>query len=201
MASAFSNYMDKLDNFIGQNEVVDKYLSMVEKKTNVKKRYIALGLVGALALWLYAGVMASLICNIIGFAYPAFKTVKAIESTDKNDDTEWLMYWVVFSTFSCVEFFSDILLSWFPFYFLGKCVFLIWCMAPTSYNGSKILYSKLIRPFILKHENKIDGALGNAMGNAKNMFNTVQEEANKAVAHATSEAVKNALSGDEKKEE
>ena len=49
-------------------------------------------------------------------------------------------------------------------------------MAPTSYNGSKILYSKIIRPFILKHENKIDGALGNAMGNAKNMFNTVQEE-------------------------
>ena len=43
MASIFSNYMDKLDNSIGQNEVVDKYLSMIEKKTNVKKRYIALG--------------------------------------------------------------------------------------------------------------------------------------------------------------
>lgn len=47
-------------------------------------------------------------------------SVKAIESSDKNDDTEWLMYWVVFATFSVFEFFSDIFLSWFPFYFLAK---------------------------------------------------------------------------------
>jgi len=193
--------MNKLDDIIGQNEIVDKYLSMIEQKTNVKKRYIALGLAGILCLWLYAGVMASLVCNIIGFAYPAYKTVKAIESNDKDDDTEWLMYWVVFSAFSCAEFFSDILLSWFPFYFLGKCIFLIWCMAPTSYNGSRIIYSKLIRPFVLRHENQIDGALGKAMGNAKTMFNSAKEEANKAVAEATSEVVKNALSGDDKKQE
>jgi len=50
----------------------------------------------------------------------SFHRVKAIESPDKDDDTEWLMYWVVFAAFSVVEFFSDILLSWFPFYFLMK---------------------------------------------------------------------------------
>ena len=46
--------------------------------------------------------------------------VKAIESNDKDDDTQWLTYWVVYSTFSIGEFFSDIFLSWFPLYFLFK---------------------------------------------------------------------------------
>ena len=46
--------------------------------------------------------------------------VKAIESTQKDDDTQWLTYWVVYSAFSILEFFSDIFLSWFPLYFLFK---------------------------------------------------------------------------------
>jgi len=193
--------MNKLDDIIGQNEIVDKYLSMIEQKTNVKKRYIALVAIVVISVYLVIGLAKDLLCNLIGFVYPAYISVKAIESNDKDDDTEWLMYWVVFSAFSCAEFFSDILLSWFPFYFLGKCIFLIWCMAPTSYNGSRIIYSKLIRPFVLRHENQIDGALGKAMGNAKTMFNSAKEEANKVVAEATSEVVKNALSGDDKKQE
>lgn len=32
----------------------------------------------------------------------------------------WLTYWVVYSLFGLAEFFSDLLLSWFPFYYVGK---------------------------------------------------------------------------------
>lgn len=32
----------------------------------------------------------------------------------------WLTYWVVYGLFGLVEFFSDLLLSWFPFYYVGK---------------------------------------------------------------------------------
>jgi receptor expression-enhancing protein 5/6 len=106
------------------------------------------------------------------------------------------MYWVVFASFSCVEFFSDILLSWFPFYFLGKCIFLIWCMSPGSYNGWNVIYTRIIRPFVLRHESKIDGALNKAMGGAKDLWGSAKEEANNAVAQATSAAVKQALSQD-----
>ena len=47
-------------------------------------------------------------------------SIKAIESYKKDDDTQWLTYWVVYGYFSIVEFFSDIFLSWFPFYYAGK---------------------------------------------------------------------------------
>jgi receptor expression-enhancing protein 5/6 len=196
MASSFSNYMNQLDNFIGQNETINKYLTTIEKKTNIKKRYIALAGILLVSVYLVIGLAKELLCNLIGFVYPAYISVKAIESNDKNDDTEWLMYWVVFASFSCVEFFSDILLSWFPFYFLGKCIFLIWCMSPGSYNGWNVIYTRIIRPFVLRHESKIDGALNKAMGGAKDLWGSAKEEANNAVAQATSAAVKQALSQD-----
>ena len=47
-----------------------------------------------------------------GFVYPAYRSIKAIETSIKDDDTQWLIYWVVFACFSVAEFFSDILIGW-----------------------------------------------------------------------------------------
>lgn len=48
------------------------------------------------------------------------RSIKAIESSSKEDDTTWLTYWVVYGLFSIAESFSDIFLYWFPCYYLGK---------------------------------------------------------------------------------
>ena len=45
---------------------------------------------------------------------------KAIDSVDKDDDTQWLTYWVVYAAFGIIEYFTDMFLSWVPFYFLAK---------------------------------------------------------------------------------
>ena len=50
----------------------------------------------------------------------AVDSCKAIESVDKDDDTMWLTYWVVFAFFGVIEYFTDILLWWIPFYFFLK---------------------------------------------------------------------------------
>ncbi|NXV53061.1 REEP6 protein, partial [Uria aalge] len=88
-------------------------------------------------------------------------SIKAIESSNKEDDTTWLTYWVVYGVFSIAEFFSDIFLYWFPFYYAGKCLFLVWCMAPVSWNGSQVLYQNIIRPCFLRHHQTVDNVLGN----------------------------------------
>ena len=45
---------------------------------------------------------------------------KAIDSVAKDDDTQWLTYWVVYAAFGIVEYFADLVLFWIPFYFLLK---------------------------------------------------------------------------------
>lgn len=43
-----------------------------------------------------------------------------------------------------------------------QCLFLLWCMCSASWNGSDMIYHRLIRPFVLKHQKKIDDALDQA---------------------------------------
>jgi len=160
MAAIIMPYKDQFVKMLYQKNKFNDYLALAESKTQVKREYIASGLLGVLSLYLIFGYGASLLCNLIGFLYPAWCSLKALESRSKEDDTRWLIYWVVFAVFSVLEFFSDILLSWLPFYFLAKCVFLAWCWAPIGANGSDQIYNRIIRPFFLKHVSQIDSTMG-----------------------------------------
>lgn len=142
---------------------VTNVLAKIEEKTNVDRFYIVAGIAGFLALYLIFGHFAELVCNIIGFAYPAYISIKAIESATKDDDTQWLTYWVVFALFNIVEFASDVIVGWFPVYWLAKCAFMVYLYLPMT-RGAQNLYTKFVRPFALKHQDTIDAKLGSAMG-------------------------------------
>lgn len=181
MANYVEQYRASLEKVLYQPGKINDLLTQVEAKTGVKRLYIALGVLGLLSIYLVFGYGAQLVCNAIGFVYPAYASLKALESSHKDDDTKWLTYWVVYAYLSTIEFFSDILLSWFPFYWLAKCVLLLWCFAPGTWNGSNILYNKVIRPAYLKYQSRVDTVLQDANSHAMNLAAKAADKVQQAV--------------------
>lgn len=130
--------------------------NFIQNRTGIKRAYILVGVAGFFALYMIFGYFAQLLCNIVGFAIPAYASMRAIESTSKEDDTKWLTYWVVFACFSVVDFFADNILRYFPFYWLAKIIFLVYCFAPINPNGSHHIYQKFIRPVFLRNETTVN---------------------------------------------
>ncbi|KAF7995479.1 hypothetical protein HCN44_006586 [Aphidius gifuensis] len=139
-----------------------KLFALAETKTGIDRFYVFLAAIGFIALYLVFGIGQQLVCNIIGFFYPAYCSMKALETKAKDDDTKWLTYWVVFALFTIVEFFADFIVSWFPVYWLLKCLFYVWLMAPVDYNGSLVLYHRFIRPKFIKYQPDLERFVANA---------------------------------------
>ncbi|KAG7256538.1 hypothetical protein CRUP_007225 [Coryphaenoides rupestris] len=68
---------------------------------------------------------------------------------------KWMMYWIVFALFSTAETVTDMVLSWFPFYFELKIAFVIWLLSPYT-KGSSVLYRKFVHPTLSNKEREID---------------------------------------------
>ncbi|XP_041913761.1 receptor expression-enhancing protein 6 isoform X1 [Alosa alosa] len=176
MFKALNKLKERAEKFLNEKNFVTDCLSKVEEWTGIKKRYLAIGATSLTGLYLVYGYGAALMCNLIGFVYPAYYSIKAIESEDKEDDTKWLTYWVVYGVFSLGEFFSDIFLYWFPFYYVCKCLFLLWCMAPVTWNGSQVLYRRVVRPIFLRHEATVDNMVSDLSGKAMTAAESVTRE-------------------------
>ncbi|CAD5225572.1 unnamed protein product [Bursaphelenchus okinawaensis] len=133
----------------GKFPLITTVMGKVEEQTGVKREKFAYGVLGALGLYLIVGSLAQLVCNFIGFAYPAYASVYAIRSTQKDDDTQWLIYWTCFAAFSLVDFFAEKICSWFPIYWLVKALFLVWLSAPQT-GGALKMYENVVDPAIKK---------------------------------------------------
>lgn len=180
MSVYIDNAKAQLEKALYQKNAFTDILAQIESKYGVP-RYIVLGAVVILGLYLVIGYGTSFLIYSVGFFYPTYASIKAIESPNKEDDKKWLTYWVVYSAFRLCEFVTDILFFWLPFLWFFKMNFLIYCMIPTSWNGSITIYNTIIRPWILKHQTEIEGAMSTASSLAQDVIhdgkNTIADAA------------------------
>mmetsp|Transcript_9300 Transcript_9300/g.13166 ORF Transcript_9300/g.13166 Transcript_9300/m.13166 type:complete len:224 (-) Transcript_9300:165-836(-) len=159
-------------------------LQQAEETVKVPKEFLVLGGGLLFLIVIFFGIGAGSLCSIVGFVYPAFKTFEALETKNKGDDTQWLIYWIVYAFFSIIEVFVDFLLYWIPFYYAFKLAFLLWAMLPQT-KGAKFLYDSFLRDFLKKNESKIDAALADAKKNAGTIASEAASATSDVVAAAT----------------
>ncbi|KAF4982140.1 hypothetical protein FDECE_17568 [Fusarium decemcellulare] len=138
---------DKAQHYLGQlDRELSKYpaLNNLEKTSGVPKAYAAIG-VGALYFFLIIfNLGGQLLTNFAGFVLPGYYSLSALFTLNKEDDTQWLTYWVVFSFFTVVESFIQVV-NWFPFYYVFKFIFLLWLSLPT-FRGAELLFRSFLAP-------------------------------------------------------
>lgn len=105
--------------------------------------------------------MSRLIVLVGGTLYPAYESYKAVKSANVRQYVRWMMYWVIFAIFTTVETFTDILLSWVPFYYEIKVGFVVWLLSPYT-KGAAFLYRKFVHPMLSRKEPEIDRFLTSA---------------------------------------
>ncbi|KAJ3106797.1 Transcription factor 25 [Phlyctochytrium planicorne] len=154
-------------------EELDKELTKIplavefEKKTKVPKAYAAAGVGAVLFLLIFLNFWGNFLTTLIGFVWPAYQSFKAIESSDKDDDRQWLTYWTVFGALNVLEFFSDILLYWVPFYYVFKAGLIVYLILPQT-KGAIVVYNSVLKPYLLKEQSKIDENISKIRTSAAN---------------------------------
>ena len=88
---------------------------------------------------------------------------------------EYLIF--IYGLFTFLDQFANFILRIFPFYFIFKIIFLIWCFMPNT-MGALFIYNKFVAPYFKKYEDKIDKAIdkfireGKLRGKNKNHYAT-----------------------------
>ncbi|XP_063046893.1 receptor expression-enhancing protein 2 [Engraulis encrasicolus] len=100
-------------------------------------------------------IISRIVVLAFGTLYPAYSSYKAVKTKNVKEYVKWMMYWIVFAFFTTAETITDLLLSWFPFYFELKIAFVIWLLSPYT-KGSSVLYRKFVHPTLSNKEKEID---------------------------------------------
>ncbi|KAH7921474.1 hypothetical protein BV22DRAFT_730091 [Leucogyrophana mollusca] len=96
----------------------------------------------------------------VAFLYPGYASYKTLSQrpASEEDLERWLMYWSVLGCIVGVEYVAEWLVSWVPFYYPIKTIFLLYLALPQT-RGSSYLYINHLQPFFHSHEAQIDATL------------------------------------------
>lgn len=84
---------------------------------------------------------------ILILAYPLYASVTAIESPSKEDETQWLTYWVLYSLIQLVEIALDRVLVWIPIWYTFKLVAVAWLVLP-QFHGAAFVYDNYVKKYL-----------------------------------------------------
>lgn len=140
---------------------VSAFLEMVSKFPFPRMSVMSFGLTSLLAVFicprgfteraLYPGFRI-----IFSIIYPAYGSFKAVRNKNLKEYLKWIVYWIVYAFFTCLELLTDAVMSWFPFYYEIKVIFFIWLLGPST-RGAMKFYKAIIHPTLVSREQVTTG--------------------------------------------
>jgi len=121
-----------------------------------------------LVVFLFCGIGAGIITNLVGFAYPAVASLRSLQplpagQAAPTNEVNWKFYWVAFGGLCLLDpLVEGVILYWLPFFHPLKVAFLLWLMLPQT-RGANVL-SRVVVPFV---SGSIDSALRNITSDKK----------------------------------
>ena len=150
----------------------DEIINKIEKTTNLKFKQLAI-LIGCLCgsiIYMLMGL--SILIDLVGFGYPAYKSFKSLQTKKSDDDSQWLTYWIVYSFVNLSEYIL-FLFSWIPLYYQFKLIFIIW-LAHEKTRGAELIYKNYLENILKNYELKIDETVEN-IDNISDLGKTLSE--------------------------
>jgi len=110
-------------------------------------------------------LVSHLLCSWFAFLLPCYSTYKTLSYAPLSGELERLsMYWAVIGAFIAVEQSVGPLISWLPFYWEVRTLFLLYISLPQT-QGSTYIYKTYFEPFCSKNEADLDAGIASAQSN------------------------------------
>ncbi|XP_062089305.1 putative HVA22-like protein g [Humulus lupulus] len=101
--------------------------------------------------------LSRLLIMTFGYAYPAYECFKIVEKTKPETEQllSWSKYWILVAVITVLERIGDVFLCWLPLYSEAKLALFMYLWS-YQMKGTKYIYSRLLQPFMRRHEAEID---------------------------------------------
>ncbi|KIM47844.1 hypothetical protein M413DRAFT_22437 [Hebeloma cylindrosporum] len=109
---------------------------------------------------MFMSTISRVLCAWFAFLLPCYATFKALSHRpiSEPDLHKWAMYWAVIGAFVAFEYLAEWLISWLPFYWEIKTIFLLFLSLPQT-QGSTYVYNTYLQPFLLRNETDLDAGI------------------------------------------
>jgi len=165
------------------NRTAPQLVTKLSKKSKIPVHFLMVAMIGltfGFSLFVLLANGPKILSHVVAVFIPCYLSFKAVETDDKDDDTQWLTYWVLLGVLALVE---DTVLYFvvekYPWLFYPlKAIFALWLM---SGQGALILYRGLVQPVLRKYEDSIDGTVEKLKKKSKetdSMIDHVSKQAN-----------------------
>jgi receptor expression-enhancing protein 5/6 len=118
-------YKTLVTGYLDRNPFLNDLLEPLSKHTSVDKATLAFACIFIPIILILAFFSFGLVVDLLGFIYPFVASIKALKTEGKDDDEQWLTYWIIYNVFKMVEVPFDMIISIIPFYHLLKVCYFI----------------------------------------------------------------------------